>query len=70
MGSQMLNPMNKKENLRLLRRRLGLTQKDFIGRFLSDEEGVPSMSVATLSNLESRGGPRLNDVILMAADAL
>ena len=51
MGSQMLNPMNKKENLRLLRRRLGLTQKDFIGRFLSDEEGVPSMSVATLSNL-------------------
>lgn len=70
MGSQMLNPMNKKENLRLLRRHLGMTQKDFIRRFLSDEEGVPSISIATLSNLESRGGTRLNDVLLTVADAL
>ena len=58
-----LNPMYKRENLRLLRRALRLTQKEFIDRFLSDEEGKPTMSIATLSNLEAKDGPRMNDVI-------
>ena len=59
-----LNPMYKRENLRLLRRALRLTQKEFIDRFLSDEEGKPTMSIATLSNLEAKDGPRMNDVII------
>ena len=58
-----LNPMYKRENLRLLRRALRLTQKEFIDRFLSDEEG-------TLSNLEAKDGPRMNDVIISVSEQL
>ena len=60
----------KNENLRLLRLTLGLTQKQFIERFLSDDDGTPLISVATLSNLESRGGMRLDEVILRTAEGL
>lgn len=70
MSSQMLNPIYKKENLRQLRRYLGLTQKEFISRFLPDSQGAPSMSAATYSNVETRGGKRLNEVVLSAASAL
>ena len=63
-----LNPMYKRENLRLLRRALRLTQKEFIDRFLSDEEGKPTMSIATLSNLEAKDGPRMNDVIISVSE--
>ena len=65
-----LNPMYKRENLRLLRRALRLTQKEFIDRFLSDEEGKPTMSIATLSNLEAKDGPRMNDVIISVSEQL
>lgn len=65
-----LNSSYKKDNLRYLRRYLGLTQKEFIERFLSDEDGKPQMSIATYSNLESRGGVRLNDVVLSVAEHL
>lgn len=65
-----LNPMYKRENLRLLRRALRLTQKEFIDRFLSDEEGRPTMSIATLSNLEAKDGPRMNDVIISVSEQL
>lgn len=65
-----LNPIHKKENLRLLRRALRLTQKEFISRFLLNEDGKPSMSIATLSNLESKDGPRLNEVILRVSESL
>lgn len=67
MGEEERNPAYKKENIRLLRRHLGLTQKEFIDRFLSDENGKPTMSVATYSNLESKGGERVNEVILAAS---
>ena len=63
-----LNPVHKKDNLRLLRRALRLTQKEFIERFLSSPDGKPMMSIATLSNLESKDGPRLNEVILAVSD--
>ena len=64
------NPTYKKDNLRYLRRYMGLTQKEFIARFLSEENGMPCMSIATYSNLESRGGVRLNDVVLSVAGQL
>lgn len=65
-----LNPVYKKDNLRMLRRALRLTQKDFIGRFLTGQDEKPLMSVATLSNLESKDGPRLNEVILLVSESL
>lgn len=60
----------KRENLQLLRRYLGLTQKAFIEKYLIGEDGKPSMSVATLSNLESKGGERLTEVILAVSNGL
>lgn len=65
-----LNPVHKKDNLRLLRRALRLTQKEFITRFLSAPDGTPSMSIATLSNLEAKDGPRLNEVIFTVSESL
>lgn len=64
------DPANKKDNLRLLRRHLGLSQKEFIERFLSDENGKPTMSVATYSNLESKGGARVAEVVLAVSGKL
>ena len=58
-----MNPVNKKENLRLLRNALRLTQKEFIERFLPSGDGKMSMSIATYSNLESRDGVRMNEEI-------
>lgn len=43
------------ENLLMLRRRLTLTQEEFIRRYLSDDKGKALLSVAKLSNLENRG---------------
>ncbi len=63
-----MSSLYKKENLRILRRHLGLTQKEFISHFLSDDE--KTMSIATFSNLEAKGGARLNDVILKTADKI
>ena len=40
-----------------------MTQKEFLEYFLMKENGKTAMSVATLSNLESKGGERLNEVI-------
>lgn len=65
-----LNPTYRKDNLRLLRRTLKLTQMEFIKRFLTASDGTPSMSVATLSNLESKGGTRLNECILAVSEHL
>ena len=63
-----MSSLYKKENLRIFRRHLGLTQKEFISHFLSDDE--KPMSIATFSNLEAKGGTRLNDVILKTADKI
>lgn len=65
-----MNSENKKENLRLLRSALRLTQKEFIERFLSAADAKPSMSIATYSNLESKGGARMNEVILAVSEKL
>lgn len=65
-----LNAAYKKDNLRMLRRTFRYTQKEFITRFLSDDDGNPMMSVATLSNLESKDGPRMNEVISAVSDNL
>lgn len=65
-----LNPVHKKDNLRLLRRALRMTQKEFIARFLSTPDGKPGMSIATLSNMESKDGPRLNEVIISVSESL
>lgn len=70
MSEQTLNSIYKKDNIRLLRRYLRLTQKEFINQFMSDEDGKALMSIATLSNLESKGGSRLNEVILAVSESL
>lgn len=70
MGEDKLSTEYKKDNIRLLRRYLHLTQKEFIGQFLVDENGKASMSIATLSNLEAKGGKRLNEVVLALAENL
>ncbi|MGN1141977.1 MAG: FadR/GntR family transcriptional regulator [Oliverpabstia sp.] len=64
------NAAYKNKNLCLLRRTLRLTQKEFIERFLSTDEGVPLMSVATYSNLESKDGARMTEVILAVSEKL
>ena len=63
MGEENLSPVYKKDNIRLLRRYLRMTQKEFITHFLIDEKGKASMSIATLSNLEAKGGGRINELI-------
>ena len=57
------NSVYKKDNIRQIRRALKMTQKEFLEYFLMKDDGKPAMSVATLSNLESKGGERLNEVI-------
>ena len=57
------NSAFKRKNIRQLRRSLKMTQKEFIDYFLSNSDNKPSMSIATLSNLESRGGERVNEVV-------
>ena len=57
------NSVYKKDNIRQVRRTLKMTQKEFLEYFLMKENGKTDMSVATLSNLESKGGDRLNEVI-------
>ena len=57
------NSVYKKDNIRQVRRTLKKTQKEYLEYFLMKENGKTAMSVATLSNLESKGGDRLNEVI-------
>ena len=57
------NSVYKKDNIRQVRRTLKMTQKEFLEYFPMKENGKTAMSVATLSNLESKGGDRLNEVI-------
>ncbi|MGI6555704.1 MAG: FadR/GntR family transcriptional regulator [Pseudoramibacter sp.] len=58
-----MNPDAKSQNLRLLRRALRMTQQQFMEQFLSGPSGKSAMSIATYSNLERKGGKRLNEVI-------
>jgi DNA-binding FadR family transcriptional regulator len=47
--------VNISENLLTLRRRLKLSQKDFIAAYLRDDQGKPLLSVPALSNIENGG---------------
>ena len=70
MDNTNLNPLNRKDNIKMLRRYLRMTQKEFIEMFIVDENGKASMSIAAFSNLESKGGARLNDVIATVSERL
>jgi DNA-binding FadR family transcriptional regulator len=50
------------ENLLTLRRRLKLSQKDFINEYLSGEDGTPLISVPTLSNIENGSTAGVGDL--------
>lgn len=52
----LLNPSHIRENLLHLRRRLMLSQGEFIEKYLSKEDGTPLLSVSKLSNIETKGG--------------
>ena len=70
MDNTNLNPLNRRDNIKMLRRYMRLTQKDFIEMFIVDESGKPSMSVAAFSNLESKGGTKLNEAIATVSERL
>ena len=65
-----LSAENRHGNIRHLRQYLKMTQKAFLETFFMDEEGKPKMSIATLSNMEARGGARLEEVISELTDRL
>ena len=65
-----LSAENRHGNIRHLRQYLKMTQKAFLETFFKDEEGKPKMSIATLSNMEARGGARLEEVISELTDRL
>lgn len=54
---------NKRNNLMTLRRYLQLTQREFIQQYFIDKDGKNEISLSTLSNLETKGGARLDDVL-------
>ncbi|MGC6176269.1 FadR/GntR family transcriptional regulator [Lacrimispora sp. 38-1] len=54
---------NKRNNLMTLRRYLQLTQREFIQQYFVDTDGKNEISLSTLSNLETKGGARLDDVL-------
>lgn len=70
MDNTKLNPLNRRDNMKMLRRYMRLTQKEFIDLFIVDETGKPSMSITAFSNLESKGGARLNEVIASVSERL
>ena len=65
-----VNQNHLKDNLLFLRRYLRMTQKDFISKYLSDADGEALISLSTLSNLESKGGSRLEDVINIVSEKM
>lgn len=65
-----MNDKNMSRNLQFTRRRLKLSQKQFVDNFLSDENGEALLSVPKLSNLENKGGNNLDRVCLMLAERL
>lgn len=60
----------RKKNMRLLRLHLKLTQRQFIEHFLCNEDGTPLMSVASYSNMESKGGAKIGEAVLQIAQKL
>ena len=62
--------VNISENLLTLRRRLKLSQKEFIETYLSDGEGKPLVSVPTLSNIENGYTVRIEHLSAQVAKKL
>jgi DNA-binding FadR family transcriptional regulator len=58
------------ENLLTLRRRLKLSQKDFIRAYFSGDDGAPLISVPTLSNIENGSTTGVADLADRAAKKL
>jgi DNA-binding FadR family transcriptional regulator len=58
------------ENLLTLRRRLKLSQKDFIQAYLSGDDGSPLISVPTLSNIENGSTAGVAELADQAAQKL
>lgn len=59
-----------RDNLLFLRRYLRMTQKEFIKKYLSDMNGEALISLSTLSNLETKGGSKLESVISTVSENL
>ncbi len=58
------------ENLLTFRRRLKMTQSEFIEMFLTDEAGKPILSVAKLSNIETKGNRDEERIAQIVSDKL
>ena len=58
------------DNLKRFRLMLNLTQRQFLEEFLTNDSGELSMSVATYSNLESKGGTHLVSCIEKTCEQL
>lgn len=54
-ASWSLDPIYVKDNILSLRRRLKLSQSEFIKRYLSNKDGKPILSISKLSNFERHG---------------
>ena len=65
-----LDPSCIHENLLLLRRRLMLSQGEFIAKYLSSESGKPLLSISKLSNIETKGGKDALQYSRIIADKL
>jgi len=65
-----MDMQNMSKNLQYTRRRLKLSQKQFVDSFITDESGNALCSVPKLSNLENKGGNNLDRVCSMVADRL
>ncbi|WHH60565.1 FadR/GntR family transcriptional regulator [Petroclostridium sp. X23] len=58
------------ENALLLRRRLKLSQSEFISKYLTDEENIPLISVSKLSNFEKRDSHDSENLARIIAEKL
>lgn len=70
MINEMRDQQYKKFNLLFLRRYLNLTQKDFIREYLADRDGKARISTSTLSNIETKGGAQLDNIIARVSSKL
>ncbi len=65
-----MNTQNMSKNLQYTRRRLKLSQRQFVDSFLTSESGRALCSVPKLSNLENKGGKNLDVVCDILAGRL
>lgn len=58
------------ENILQLRRRLMLSQTEFINKYLTNNENMPLISVSKLSNLEKKGSKDIEDLATIIAQKI